>query len=646
MPRLGLLIALLLATGHGRPQTPREIFFSTPPAILVRTLAPNLDATRWSIYQHFTLEVTGERLKGGLSGGQPLIVDGEACDASMPLTAALEGFLPQGDTFSAPEMSSDYLAEVWRFKNLRLTVGGVFSACWCRPEGQEHWPGEPKPATAGRVCEMAAGGPLHVVGPVELLGTDGMLEQDPESTRTPYVLDRFLLNVQGYFLEVDFDRIRVVDEDVSCGGPGSALSSQAFLGSGVGAAAASVKPGIQFVASLGQPSTVGSMEVQDASGYLPEIRAPLGPGVDPTGDNASLVWSDLATTTAGVYRVCWCSALRPTNAGDNVVDMTDLFPFPPDELEVNISNDTNDSNWTWDYDFGWEDYGAAFRQLQERGGNGGSNDSNLSNQSEPMDGDNMSNSSNASFEEQLDEDLDQQLLNVTAVCHSDALFNLDLGNFSIAGPTSLEVLGAEGFDRRKVRVGVNFSLTVHGFGLGDGVSQRLRLVLAPLRCGQAGTVNGTQHLRGQLAEDPESPGSGSDPNSAQTWGPLLLSRSGLYYVCLCSGRGRQCGQDIDYQVEVGSVEAFWPDLRLASGGFELRVLPHVVFAMDLVGPELSVYDRVRIIDYSGECGQPGSEVHTPKLRGPLAETPNVQGVQSGANTLTWPNLHGATVWPS
>lgn len=223
-----------------------------------------------------------------------------------------------------------------------------------------------------------------MVGPVELLGTDGMLEQDPESTRTPYVLDRFLLNVQGYFLEVDFDRIRVVDEDVSCGGPGSALSSQAFLGSGVGAAAASVKPGIQFVASLGQPSTVGSMEVQDASGYLPEIRAPLGPGVDPTGDNASLVWSDLATTTAGVYRVCWCSALRPTNAGDNVVDMTDLFPFPPDE--VNISNDTNDSNWTWDYDFGWEDYGAAFRQLQERGGNGGSNDSNLSNQSEPMDG--------------------------------------------------------------------------------------------------------------------------------------------------------------------------------------------------------------------------------------------------------------------
>lgn len=28
---------------------------------------------------------------------------------------------------------------------------------------------------------------------------------------------------------------------------------------------------------------------------------------------------------------------------------------------------------------------------------------------------------------------------------------------------------------------------VHGFGLGDGISQRLRLVLAPLRCGQAGS---------------------------------------------------------------------------------------------------------------------------------------------------------------
>lgn len=69
-----------------------------------------------------------------------------------------------------------------------------------------------------------------------------------------------------------------------------------------------------------------------------QCEAPLDRGVDPTGENASLVWrgsyvpwvvilvrSELATTTAGVYRalssadmtcmrrheVCWCSALRP-----------------------------------------------------------------------------------------------------------------------------------------------------------------------------------------------------------------------------------------------------------------------------------------------------------------------------------------------
>lgn len=630
---LRLLIYFLIAAGNELPPTPREIFFSTPPAILVRTLVSDLDATRWSIYQSFALEVTGERLKGGLTGGRPLIVDGEACDISKSVTAALDGFLP-GDATSAPEMSSDDLSEVWRFRGLRLTIGGVFSACWCRPEGQQSWPGE-TPAVNGRVCEMATGGPLHVVGPVELLGADGLPEQDPQSSRAPYVLDRFLLDVRGYSLEEDFDRIRVVDEDVTCGGPGSSVSSQAFLGPGVGTVAASVKPGIQFVASLGQPSTVGTMEIEDARGYHAELRAPLGPGVDPNGENASLVWSDLATTTAGVYRVCWCSALRPTDAGDTPVDMTDLFPTPPDEVDLNLTNFTNDSNFSWDYTLGLEDYGAAFRKLQELLA-AGSNDSNLSH---------MGNVSN--FSNDTDDDVDpiepiEPVEPVNAsdmVCNSDYMFNLDLGNFSIAGPTGLEVVGAEGFDRRKVRVGVDFSLAVHGFGLGDGLSQRLRLVLAPLRCGQEGTYNGTQHLRGQLAEDPDAPGSGSDPNTAQTWGPLALSRSGLYYVCLCSGRGRGCGQDIDFQVEVGSLEAFWPDLRLETGGLELRVMPHVVFSMNLVGPELSVDDRVRIIDFSIECGQPGSVWHTPKLRGPLAEVPNTPGMMGPAGqNLTWPQL--------
>ena len=639
---LRLLIPLLLAAGvaaqeNDLPPTPREIFFSTPPAILVRTLVSNLDATRWSIYQHFSLEVTGERLKGGLSGGRPLIVDGEVCDASKSISAALDGFLPQADASSAPMMSSDVLSEVWSFGGLRLSVGGVFSACWCRPEGQAGWPKETA-AVNGRVCEKAVGGPLHVVGPVELLGANGVPEQDPESSRAPYVLDRFLLDVRGYFLEVDFDRIRVVDDDVTCGGPGSSISSQAFLGPGVGSVAASVKPGIQFVASLGQPSTVGTMEVQDARGYHPELRAPLGPGVDPTGENASLIWSDLATTTAGVYRVCWCSALRPTDAGENPVDMANLFPTPPDEVDLNLTNVTNDTNFSWGYEIGLEDYGPAFRKLQElAGGTNGSNNSNSSNLSsfsdEMVDDDMYDNMESISMVEDVNAS--------DPVCNSDSMFSLDLGNFSVAGPTGLEVVGAEGFDRRNVRVGVNFSLTVHGFGLGDGRSQRLRLVLAPVRCGQEGTSNGTQHLRGQLAEDPEAAGSGSDPNTAQTWGPLALARSGLYYVCLCSGRGRGCQEDIDFQVEVGSVEAFWPNLRLETGGIELRVIPHVVFSMDLVGPELSVQDRVRIVDFSTACGQPGSEAHTSKLRGPLAEVPNTPGLlgqSEGLTKLTWPQL--------
>ena len=41
------------------------------------------------------------------------------------------------------------------------------------------------------------------------------------------MLDRFLLNVLGYSLEVDFDRIRVVDDDVMWGhGPDVAVPAQ------------------------------------------------------------------------------------------------------------------------------------------------------------------------------------------------------------------------------------------------------------------------------------------------------------------------------------------------------------------------------------------------------------------------------------
>ncbi|CAE7637314.1 STR6 [Symbiodinium sp. CCMP2456] len=622
------LLVCYLAAGQGdddQPLTPREIFFALPPAILVRTLVSNLDASRWSIYERFTLEVIGERLKSGLAGGRPLIVEGEVCDSSMTLAGALEGFVPAADTFTAPEEELTELSEVWRFPGLRLTTGGVFSACWCRPEGQRRPDQTETPAM--RVCEPAVGGLLHVVGPLELVGKDeSPPEQDPESPRAPYVLDRFLLNVLGYSLEVDYDRIRVVDEDVMCGGPGSSVSSQAFLGPGVGTTAASVKPGIQVIASLGQPSTVGQLEVQDAQGYHPELRAPLEEGVDPTGENASLIWSDLATTTAGTYRVCWCSALRTNNAGENPVDLTDLFPYPPGE--VNLTNATNDSNFTgWDYEFSWEDYGVVFqRQLAAAGADSaGGNRTNETNLTE-SDGDDMDdNDTNYSNESMLPMDgpdnqmpmttMEDMPENVSApLCSSDAMFNLDLGNFSIAGPTALEVIGGEGFDRRKVQVGTNFSLKVLGFGLGDGNSQRLRLVLAPLQCGQEGTFNGTDHLLGQLAEDPDAPGTGEDPNFAQTWGPLILSRSGQYYVCLCSGRGRTCSSDIDFQVEIGSVFAFWPDLRLErSGGFELRVVPHVVFSLDLIGPQLSEEDRVRIVDYDLECGHPGSEYHTDAL---------------------------------
>jgi len=563
--------------------------------------------------------------------------------------------------WSAGLLEEGYLAEVLTFPGLQLLAGGIFSACWCRPVGQPQ-PEHPDEIPHGRICESSFGGPLHIVGPASVVDADGAPPvKEPEDADAPYVLDRFGLQVQGYSLEVDHDRIRIVDGDVACGGPGSAISSQSLLPPGVDVAAASVRPGIEVLAQLGRPSTVGQLAGASLAGYHPEVRAHLTSGTDPLGNKTVLMWPGLGATTAGIYRVCWCSSFRPTNAGERTAD-TDIFEEPPPPLNEtnetwNDTNLTNESNSTeyeehfklphhqppWTYSKSHPRPPGAKRRLSAEELIEEGNSSNGSNTTGPGEGVEDNNSTNISNGSDVDVIVATDPIHP---CSTDGMFDLDLGNFSIAGPTALQVIGAEGFDRRKVRVGFNFSLMVHGFGLGDGVSQRLRLILEPLRCGQPGTSNGTEHLVGDLAEDLDTPGVGPNPNKAQTWGPMSLSRSGLFYVCLCSGRGgRSCNEDMDFQVQVGSVVAFWPDISLQhehEPGVQLRVLPHVVFSFQFVGPELSVKDRVRIVELSQECGQPGSVSNTKELRGPLAVTPDIAGIpgstKDGLTTLTWPDL--------
>lgn len=596
-----------------------------PAVFIIRTLLGEEDASSWSIYNNFTYEVVGERLRGGLAGGRPFILEGEVeCSRARQSTSLLEGNLSE----RPPIQEVLTYAEVYRYPALRLTKGGIYTACWC-PAANDFFEGE-------LPCWSAERGPLHVTGPHELLGgktADETLAQDPEDPLAPYVLDRVVLAVTGYRLKLDHDRIRVVDESVKCGSPGAAFSSQALLPSGTGVIPASVKPGIQVLPSIGLPSTVGQVSAKDSLGYFPEIRRPLAEGEDSTGNGSSLVWSDLAFTTAGIYRVCWCSAKIVTDAGTYTVD-TDVFPPPPPEGNLSNEtynftlNDTNDTNTTDQITT------LGQRRLSSAVSTEGSNLSNASSLVAMEDGFiNGSNESNASEREPVHP------------CNTDLMFGLDLGNFSIAGPTGLEVLGAEGYDKIKVRVGTNFSLVVHGFGLGYN-RQRLRLVLEPSRCGQPGTFNGTEHLSGSVGDDPELPGAGADPLRAQKWGPMSLSRSGLYYVCMCSGRlGRTCDEDEDFHVHVGSVLAFWPNMRLRQAqGFELRVLPDVLFDLHVQGPELShEHDRVRIVELETPCGQPGSEKNTFELRGPLGELRDVPGIyvpgKAGEHpSLVWPNL--------
>eukprot|EP00930_Biecheleria_cincta_P067841 TRINITY_DN5474_c0_g2_i1.p1 TRINITY_DN5474_c0_g2~~TRINITY_DN5474_c0_g2_i1.p1 ORF type:complete len:2016 (-),score=255.03 TRINITY_DN5474_c0_g2_i1:107-6154(-) len=592
-----------------------------PAVFIVRMLMDGKDASSWSIYTNFTYEVVGERLRGGLAGGRPFILEGEVqCSMTLQPTSFLVGNLSE----HPPLQNVTELSEVYRYPGLRLTKGGIYTACWC-PATNEWFANLP--------CWTAEHGPLHVTGPIELLGgktADEVPAQDPEDAASPYVLDRVVLAVTGYRLKLDHDRIRVVDAEVKCGSPGAAYSSQAFLPSGTGVIPASVKPGIQVLPSLGLPSTVGQVSAKDSLGYFPEIWAPLAAGEDPTGNGSSLVWSDLSFTTAGIYRVCWCSAKMDSDRGSYTIE-TDVFP--PLYPEGNLTNETynftlNETNDTNEDD----EFPAAGQRRLRSASTEGDNGSNVSGMAAMEDDINGTNESNVSAP-------------YVHPCRTDAMFGLDLGNFSIAGPTGLEVLGAEGYDKRKVRVGTNFSLVVHGFGLGYN-RQRLRLVLEPTRCGQLGTFNGTEHLLGSVADDPELPGAGADPLRAQQWGPMSLSRSGLYYVCMCSGRlGRKCDNDEDFHVHVGSVLAFWPNMRLRQAkGFELRVLPDVLFDLYVEGPEISQeHDRVRIVELETECGQPGSETNSFELRGPLGELRDspgeyVPGKPGGHPSLVWPNL--------
>ncbi|CAE7522783.1 STR6 [Symbiodinium natans] len=158
---------------------------------------------------------------------------------------------------------------------------------------------------------------------------------------------------------------------------------------------------------LSAVAQVGQLEAQDAQGHHPELRAaipdpgdgdhggtmprtqealhlpsifpartgakwaktahdkaPLEEGVDPTGENASLIWCRPSVLVGRnrIRRFAEASAGKLLGFLDQV-DLTDLFPYPPEE--VNLTNVTNDSNYTsWDYEFSWQDYGAVFqRQL-------------------------------------------------------------------------------------------------------------------------------------------------------------------------------------------------------------------------------------------------------------------------------------------
>lgn len=147
-------------------------------------------------------------------------------------------------------------------------------------------------------CTPAALGAVSVIGASGLLGWDNQVPStDPRSSRSPFVLDSFLLQVTGHGLNPDRDMISVVPANVSCGTLGAAASSPFLLSAVDGLEPNFVTvPSADTSGSLGQPSTVGQLAA--AASAADAAALPLGPGLDASGAGESLLWSNLSMTAS------------------------------------------------------------------------------------------------------------------------------------------------------------------------------------------------------------------------------------------------------------------------------------------------------------------------------------------------------------
>eukprot|EP00435_Cladocopium_sp_Y103_P068393 s216_g31.t1 len=145
---------------------------------------------------------------------------------------------------------------------------------------------------------------------------------------------------------------------------------------------------------------------------------------------------------------------------------------------------------------------------------------------------------------------------------------------------------------------------------GNGLQPSNQLAIMPLshQCGQSGVIFQLGVGRNPTLEVP----SPSYTRKTYNFGPPFVSRTGEYRLCFCVkdavifGQITPCTAPEFFIHDAGNIVIVGPDSRRD----DLEVvegMPGRPFSLAIFGMELSIFDRVRLVNSSQLCGVPGAE---------------------------------------
>lgn len=152
---------------------------------------------------------------------------------------------------------------------------------------------------------------------------------------------------------------------------------------------------------------------------------------------------------------------------------------------------------------------------------------------------------------------------------------------------------------------------------GNGLQPQNQLAIMPLsqECGQSDVIFQVGVGRNPTLEVP----SPSFTRKTYNFGPPFVSRTGHYRLCFCVkdavvfGQITPCTAPEFFIHDAGSVLIVGPDSRTDDAEV-VEGMPGRPFSLAIFGTELSIFDRVRLVNNSQPCGVPGAEVFAEEVQ--------------------------------